>query len=38
MPDENILAAGYVSAEIAEKLGMSRTAYGAQVTLETRLP
>lgn len=37
VPDENVLAVGLVSAEIAEKLGR-RAAHGAQVTLETRLP
>lgn len=37
VPDENILAARLVFAEIAEKLGR-RAAYGAQMTLETRLP
>lgn len=37
VPNENILAVGLVAAEIAEKLGRC-TAYGAQVTLETRLP
>lgn len=37
MSDENILAVGLVSAEIAEKLGWL-AAYGAHVTLKTRLP
>lgn len=37
MPEENILAVGLVSAEITEKHGR-RAAYGAQVTLEARLP
>lgn len=37
MPEENVLAAGLVSAEIAEEHGR-RATYGAQVTLEARLP
>jgi len=37
MPEENILATGLVSTEIAEKHGR-RAAYSAQVTLKTRFP
>lgn len=37
MPEENILTAGLVSAEIAVK-HERRAAYGAQMTLEVRLP
>lgn len=37
MPEENVLTTGLVSAKIAENHGWCAT-YGAQVTLEARLP
>lgn len=37
MSEENVFAAGLVSAEIAEEHGWCAT-YSAQVTLETRFP